>query len=143
MRRPPSNEHLIAELRDKLEKANETILQLQQLFLVQSGGLYGSIKLSPNQQTVLIMILAADGICSNESLYTALYGSEQVYQPDRKILREMLRVIRKQLRPHEIEIKNVFGKGYVMPDESKIKLRALAGRTINLEYFRRREIDDS
>ena len=119
-----TNEKLIAELRDQLNKAQETIRQLQRL-QAQSGNPYEGIKLTPNQRTVVDMLLVTNGICSNENLYAALYVSKQGHKPDPKILREMLRLIRRQLRPHAIEIKCVFGKGYTMPRDSKAKLKEL------------------
>jgi DNA-binding response OmpR family regulator len=120
-----TNEKLIAELRDQLNKAQETILQLQQLLQAQSGNLHEGIKLTPNQRTLVDMLLVTNGICTNENLYAALYVSKQGHKPDPKILREMLRLIRRQLSPHGLEIKTVFGKGYTMTRESKAKLNEL------------------
>jgi hypothetical protein len=88
------------------------------------GNFYEGIKLTPNQRTIIDMLLMVNGICTKENLYAALYGSKQ-YKPDAAIIRETLRVIRKQLRPHGIDIKNVRGKGYNIPSKSKIKLREL------------------
>jgi len=119
----PADKKLIAELRDQLHKAQETILQLQQILQAQSS--HEGIKLTPNQRTVVDMLLVTKGICSYENLYAALYVSKQGHKPDPKILREMLRLIRRQLRPHAIEIKTVLGKGYTMPRESKTKLNEL------------------
>ena len=119
------NDRLIAELRDQLDKANETILQLQQLLQAKSGNLYEGIKLTRNQRTVVDMLLATNGICSKEHLYAALYPSRQPHKPDLQVFRETLRVIRNQLRPQGIDIQTVFGKGYIMPSESKSKLRGL------------------
>jgi DNA-binding winged helix-turn-helix (wHTH) protein len=121
---PNGDKKLIAELQDKLDKARETILQLQQLLQAKRGDSYEGIKLTPNQRTVVDMLLMVNGICTKENLYAALYGSKQ-YKPDAAIIRETLRVIRKQLRPHGIDIKNVQGKGYTIPSKSKIKLREL------------------
>ena len=121
---PNGDKKLIAELQDKLDKARETILQLQQLLQAKRGNFYEGIKLTPNQRTVVDMLLMVNGICTKENLYAALYGSKQ-YKPDAAIIRETLRVIRKQLRPHGIDIKNVRGKGYTIPSKSKIKLREL------------------
>ena len=121
---PNGDKKLIAELQDKLDKARETILQLQQLLQAKRGNFYEGIKLTPNQRTVVDILLMVNGICTKENLYAALYGSKQ-YKPDAAIIRETLRVIRKQLRPHGIDIKNVQGKGYTIPSKSKIKLREL------------------
>jgi hypothetical protein len=51
---------------------------------------------------------------------------ERVPSRTPKILRETIRVVRRQLRSYGIEIKTEFGKGYTMPRESKAKLRKLA-----------------
>ena len=121
---PNGDKKLIAELQDKLEKARETILQLQLLLQANRGNFYQGIKLTPNQRTVVDMLLMANGICTKESLYAALYGPRQ-YKPDPAIIRESIRIIRKQLRPHGIDINNVRGKGYTLPRRSKSKLREL------------------
>jgi DNA-binding response OmpR family regulator len=121
---------LIAELRDQLNKAQETILRLQQLLQAQSGNLDEGIKLTPNQRTVVDMLLVTNGICTDENLYAALYASKQGHKPGPKILHEMLRLIRRQLSPHGIEIKTVFGKGYTMSRENKDKLKEL---NVNLQ----------
>ena len=116
---------LLADLQDRVEKAENKILFLQQLLKSQSRHLYIGIKLSPSQETVVNRLLATNGICSKEQLYAALYLSREGHKPDPKIVRETIRVIRKQLRAHGVEIKTVFGKGYTMPRESKTKLRKL------------------
>jgi hypothetical protein len=61
------NKRLIAELQDQLDKARETILQLQQLLQAKRGNFYEGIKLTPNQRTVVDMLLAVNGICTKES----------------------------------------------------------------------------
>jgi DNA-binding response OmpR family regulator len=124
---PPSDryERLLADLQDRLEKVEQKILYLQQLLKAQSRNEYTGIKLTPNQETVVNRLLATNGICSKEQLYAALYLSREGHKPDPKILREIIRVVRKQLRSPGVEIKTVFGKGYTMPRESKAKLRKL------------------
>jgi hypothetical protein len=124
---PPSDryERLLADLRDRLEKVEQKILYLQQLLKAQSRNAYTGIKLTPNQETVVNRLLATNGICSKEQLYAALYLSREGHKPDPKILRETIRVVRKQLRSHGVEINTVFGEGYTMPRESKAKLRKL------------------
>jgi biotin operon repressor len=127
-RAPPSDcyESLLTDLEGRLERVERQILYLQQLLKAQSRNVYPGIKLTPNQETIVNRLLATNGICSKEQLYEALYLSREGYKPDPKILREIIRVVRKQLRSHGIEIKTEFGKGYTMPRESKAKLRKLA-----------------
>jgi len=83
------------------------------------------ISLTLTQRKVVDILLRTKGICTKGHLYDMLYLRTQNYKPDPKILREMLRVIRKRLRSYEIEIKTVFGKGYLMPRQSKDKLNEL------------------
>jgi len=125
---PPSDryESLLTDLQDRLEKAEKKILYLQQLLKAQSRNVYPGIKLTPNQETIVNRLLATNGVCGKEQLYEALYLSRQGYKPDPKILRETIRVVRKQLKPHGIEIKTEIGRGYTMSRESKAKLRELA-----------------
>jgi hypothetical protein len=125
---PPSDryENLLTDLQDRLGKVEKKIRYLQQLLKAQSRNVYTGIKLTPNQETIVNRLLATNGICSKEQLYGALYLSKEGHKPDPKILRETIRVVRKQLRSHGIEIKTEFGKGYTMPRGSKAKLRKLA-----------------
>ena len=124
---PPSDryESLLTDLQDRLGKVEKKVLYLQQLLRAQSRNVYPGIKLTPSQETIVNRLLATNGICSQEQLYEALYLSRE-YKPDPKILRETIRAVRKQLRPHEIKIETLFGKGYTMPRESKARLRKLA-----------------
>ena len=124
---PPSDryESLLTDLQDRLGKVEKKVLYLQQLLRAQSRNVYPGIKLTPSQETIVNRLLATNGICSQEQLYEALYLSRE-YKPDPKMIRETIRVVRKQLRPHEIKIETLFGKGYTMPRESKAKLRKLA-----------------
>jgi DNA-binding response OmpR family regulator len=73
---------------------------------------------------VVDILLQTDGISTKEHLYDALYASKQGHAPDPKILREIIRLIRKQLKPQGIEISFV-GKGYNMSNANKAKLNAL------------------
>jgi DNA-binding response OmpR family regulator len=73
---------------------------------------------------VVDILLQTDGISTKEHLYDALYASKQGHAPHPKILREIIRLIRKQLKPHGIEIHFV-GQGYTMSDVSKAKLNTL------------------
>jgi DNA-binding response OmpR family regulator len=86
------------------------------------GNLYRGISLTRTQRKFLNLLLAEHGVCTKEHLYNVLYTKKQNYKPDPKILRAMLCAIRKQLDPLDIEIKTVFGIGYIMPSESKAKL---------------------
>jgi DNA-binding response OmpR family regulator len=119
-----TNKKLTAELRNQLDQAQAKILSLKQLLRAQGRYLHEEIKLSPTQRKVVNILLQTDGISTKEHLYDALYASKQGHAPHPKILREIIRLIRKQLKPHGIEISFV-GKGYTMSDASKSKLNIL------------------
>jgi DNA-binding response OmpR family regulator len=119
-----NNKNLIAELRDQLDEAQATILRLKQLLRTQGRYPHEEVKLSPTQRKVVDILLQTDGISTKEHLYDALYASKQGHAPDPKILREIIRLIRKQLKPQGIEISFV-GKGYTMSNVNKAKLNAL------------------
>jgi DNA-binding response OmpR family regulator len=124
-----NNEKLIAELRDQLDQAQATILELKHLLRAQGRYSSEEIRLTPTQRTVVDILLQTDGISTKEHLYNALYASKQGHLPDPGILREIIRLIRKQLKPHGIEISFVFGKGYIMSDASKNTLNTLIFRS--------------
>jgi DNA-binding response OmpR family regulator len=124
-----NNKKLIAELRDQLDQAQATILELKQLLRAQGRYSSEEIRLTPTQRTVVDILLQTDGISTKEHLYDALYASKQGHLPDPGILREIIRLIRKQLTPHGIEISFVFGKGYTISDASKDKLNTLIFRS--------------
>ena len=115
---------MIAELRDQLDEAQATILRLKQLLRTQGRCPLEEVKLSPTQRKVVGILLQTDGISTKEHLYDALYASKEGHAPDPKILREIIRLIRKQLKPHGIEISFV-DKGYTMSYTDKTKLNAL------------------
>jgi DNA-binding response OmpR family regulator len=120
-----SSNGLIAELRDQLDQAQATIFQLKQLLRTQGGYPHEEITLTPTQRKVVDVLLQTDGISTKEHLYHALYASKHGHAPDPKILREIIRLIRKQLKSRGIEISFVAGKGYTMSDANKVKLNAL------------------
>ena len=95
---------------------------------IERGSSYRGVSLTRTQRKFVNLLLAEDGVCTKEHLYNALYTTKQNYKPDLKILREMLRVIRKQLEPLGVEINTVLGVGYIMPSKSKAKLTELITR---------------
>ena len=120
-----TNKNFIAELRDQLEQAQATILQLKQLLRTQGIYHHEEFRLTPTQRKLVDILLQTDGISTKEHLYEALYASKQGHAPDPKILREIIRRIRKQLKPHGIEISFVARKGYTISASNKVKLNTL------------------
>ena len=124
-----TNKDLIAERRDQLDQAQATILQLKQLLREQGRYSSEEIRLTPTQRRVVDILLQTNGISTKEHLYDALYASKQGHLPEPGILREIMRLIRKKLKPYGIEISFVFGKGYTMSDANKDKLNTLIFRS--------------
>jgi DNA-binding response OmpR family regulator len=121
-----ADKNLIAELRGQLDQAQATIFQLKQLLRTQGRYSHEEITITPTQRKVVDILLQTDGISTKEHLYETLYASsKQGHAPDPKILREIIRLIRKQLKPHGIEITLVAGKGYTMSGVNKDKLNTL------------------
>ena len=121
-----ADKNLIAELRGQLDQAQATIFQLKQLLRTQGRYSHEEITITPTQRKVVDILLQTDGISTKEHLYETLYASsKQGHAPDPKILREIIRLIRKQLKPHGIEITLVARKGYTMSSVNKDKLNTL------------------
>jgi len=121
-----ADKNLIAELRGQLDQAQATIFQLKQLLRTQGRYSHEEITITPTQRKVVDILLQTDGISTKEHLYETLYASsKQGHAPDPKILREIIRLVRKQLKPHGIEITLVVGKGYTMSSVNKDKLNTL------------------
>lgn len=57
----------------------------------------------------------------------ALYGDRLADPPDIKVVDIMVCKTRKKLAPHGIEIRTVWGVGYEIPEESKVRARQLMG----------------
>jgi len=121
-----ADKNLIAELRGQLDQAQATIFQLKQLLRTQGRYSHEEITITPTQRKVVDILLQTDGISTKEHLYETLYASsKQGHAPDPKILREIIRLVRKQLKPHGIEITSVVGKGYTISDVNKDKINTL------------------
>ena len=91
---------------------------------VLRGNLYKGVNLTRTQLKFVNLLMAEDGLCTKEHLYDVLYTNRK-YKPDHNILSKMVVEIRKQLEPLGIEIKTVFGIGYIMSPESKSKISEL------------------
>jgi DNA-binding response OmpR family regulator len=107
----------------------ETVYDTGYTLQAQGGNRYKGVKLTKNQGTIVDMLFTTNGICTKESLYEKLYLSRQGYKPDRKIIREMLCVIRKKLEPYGVNIETVYDVGYTMTSEGKARLSGLIQQT--------------
>jgi DNA-binding response OmpR family regulator len=113
--------------RAQLEEAREQIRQLREMLRPSNVTRYRELDLTGTEEAVLQIIVAAQGVCSNEMLFEGLYGSRcETSQPDPTILRIYILRLRRKLGAHGIQIDRVHGRGLFMQPDSKERLRALA-----------------
>jgi DNA-binding response OmpR family regulator len=63
------------------------------------------------------------GIVTRDSLYVAMCGIGS--ESDSRVVLVRLVSLRRHLRPHGVEIRNAYGKGYFLPPESRARVAAL------------------
>lgn len=76
------------------------------------------------EDCMLGAIAAAPHIATRERIYTLLYGMHED-PPNQKILDVYLSKLRKKLTPYEIKIETVWGRGYYMSPDDRLKLESL------------------
>lgn len=64
------------------------------------------------------------GFVERDALMAAMYGAD-AYNKDPKILDVCICHMRKKCDPVGVEIKNVYGRGYEMPEASRLIVKAL------------------
>lgn len=75
-------------------------------------------------QAVLLGRLLLGALCTKPTLMHTLYGAQGVdLGPDIKIVGVFLCKLRAKLKPYDIQIATVWGRGYQMPAESIAKFR--------------------
>ena len=117
----------VSRLRAQLEEAREQIRQLREMLRPPNVTRYRELDLTGTEQAVLQIVLAAQGVCSNERLFEGLYGSRcETSQPGPGILSIYIFRLRRKLGAHGIQIDRVRGMGLFMRPDSKKRLRALA-----------------
>lgn len=79
------------------------------------------------QEAKLLGLLMQRAMVSLDAGYLALYGDlPDTEQPEGlTTLRTIIKRLRKHLRPLGVEIKNLYGDGYLLEPDQKQKLRAL------------------
>jgi DNA-binding response OmpR family regulator len=81
------------------------------------------IKLSRMRDRVFCALYRR-GFASRDAIMAAMYGAD-AYDRDQKIIDVCICHMRKICGPHGIEIKNIWGRGYEMPDASRRIVKAM------------------
>lgn len=112
----------LQRLRDRVDEL-EDLLGIKQSFV---GQLRASFGLSDELAKTLGVLLNKN-TASEDVLYAALYGNrpERDQPTAEAIIRKHIHYLRKRLKPHGIEIKNVWGQGWVLPPEHKQTVKEL------------------
>ena len=76
-------------------------------------------------ERMLLGLLMRRHRATKDQMMTMLYADRPDEEPDSKILDVMICKMRKELRPHGVEIRTILGAGYELPSTSREKIKAL------------------
>lgn len=110
-------------LRDQLSEALSRLRELNQI-LGQEWSAPAVLALTRSEERILGALVRSGKLLSMPQLYTAIYG-ERLDPPEPIILNVHIHRMRKKLRPHGVEIANVWGRGYRIAPEHLERLNAL------------------
>jgi two-component system, cell cycle response regulator CtrA len=104
------------------DKLREKIVTLEEMLgrHVEAPLMLGLTK----QESKLFCALVKRDIVTKESAMDALYR-DKPNSAEVKIVDVFVSKIRRKLRPYDISIETVWGRGYLMPGPSKLKVAAL------------------
>jgi DNA-binding response OmpR family regulator len=124
-----SNEALIT-LNRKLRDENE-LLKAQIAYLTGAMASHDALprewKLTTGEERI-IRILVSREFASMEGIITALYWDKEEPIDPEGTIRVMVSKMRKKLRPHGIEIKTHWGRGFYLPAEVRRRFRSQANQ---------------
>lgn len=81
-------------------------------------------KFSRTEEKMVRVLLARNGVVSQDQMMDAVYSLE-MNSPEPQVVHVFLCRIRKRLKPHDIEIHTVWGRGWHMTADDKAKMAAL------------------
>lgn len=118
----------IVHLRDALDREKALTAELRRASDAEHFGFYGVAGMT-DKESIIVAALAKHGVASKARIYDALYGlCLEQDRPEPKIIDVFVCKVRHKLRPHGIEIKTVWGRGYEMTAENIAKLNRLVRR---------------
>lgn len=122
-------------LERQVELLTDRIIELEsQLGLLSNGELqmYFSVHLtSLESQFVMQLIKHKDRILTKEAIFFALYGERpECDQPISKVMDVVVSKVRHKFAPHNITIKTIWGRGWMIDEANYLRLQQL--RTIPL-----------
>src|ERR1700756_4442183 len=110
----------------ELQRLRDRVTELEDLLGLSEDDvslLKAALPLTPSECRMLATLRKKRGAACRNWLYDVLYGARpECDQPDPKIIEVMISKIRPKLRAVNIEIKTVWGYGYMMEDADRKRL---------------------
>lgn len=98
----------------------ERIIQLEDE-LGRDFEIHPRYNLTTSEMALLGAIYGTKGVCSKDHAYTVLYGMHDD-PPEQKIMDVFVCKLRRKLRPHGVEIKTIWGRGWYLEEEDRAKV---------------------
>lgn len=89
-----------------------------------SGILAHQFKLTSKEADVLTMLMKRPGSQSKNAILDFVYGHSDE-TPEAKIIDVFICKLRKKLEPHRVAITTVWGKGYTLENEDRVKINGI------------------
>jgi len=113
------HDEMIDTLQREVETLRERVRQLEDA-LTPSAGLPLEWGLTATEAR-LFSAIAGREMATKQYLMTALYSDRPDEEPEIKIVDVLVCKIRKKLRPFGVEIKTIWGQGYMLPDRERFR----------------------
>jgi DNA-binding response OmpR family regulator len=76
-------------------------------------------------EATLLGVMMTKPMATKEMLFSGLYALRSDDPPEQKIIDVLICKVRKKVAPYGIVIETVWGRGYALTAESKMKIRAM------------------
>lgn len=117
------------ELRSENDELRERVRQLEQLLRDPIEDMW-NLPLTRSRSRMLGILYRTPGVVTRERMDFALHGMDSTI--DLKCIDVHLSGLRKQIKPHGITIETVWGRGYRLPAESRVRLASLIEKQASL-----------
>ncbi len=105
----------IAALRDEVARLTEELRQVKEAFFGELPFLEReapALRLTPTERRLLAALYRADRLLTRRALHIAVSGIEP--ESHEKTIDVLLSKLRRKLKPHSVDIENVWGEGFRM-----------------------------
>ena len=110
---------------DRCEELEEQVRQLEAIAFGQSWNPPAYLHLSRAELAIVRTLLALDRPIDDDTLFRATRVALKKYsdeKTDGTVIKVWVSKIRSKFTPHGLQIQNVFGFGYQLPFETRVKL---------------------